>query len=168
LPNVAAQKVRKAARPGEHGHPRRPAFKEAAERFCVLRGQSEGTLPRRQRLPGRACERHHDPRRGWWFIAIVSERDKARRTGTSSSDRAIRCISSRTTSRPAAGPFRDHAGAITPGHDAWTLLSRRTDRPHSVRDALERLVDRRRADAVRRVQRTRGIRSAYLWSGSDP
>lgn len=109
----------------------------------------------------------------WWFVAIVSEREYG---GPPHWDRQLGQgdhLNQKSHNVPAGmGPYLDHPGDVTPGHDAWT------------RCCVDVLVNSAPFAAKWKLwtvggvltlfeeynglgYAARGVPSAYVWSGSD-
>ena len=109
----------------------------------------------------------------WWFVAIVSEREYG---GPPHWDRQLGQgdpLHQVSQNEPAGrGPFLEHAGDVTPGHDAWTrcCLDALVDcAPHAAR-----WTDWSVGGALTLLEQynglgyaARGLPSPYLWSGTD-
>lgn len=109
----------------------------------------------------------------WWFIAIVSEREYGgpprwdRQLGQGDHMNAVSIHDPK-----GRGPFLDHPGDITPGHDAWTrcCLDALIDcAPHAAK-----WTDWTSGGALTLFEEyngvgyaNMGVPSAYVWSGTD-
>ena len=144
-----------------------PAFDAIAKRLCepLNKVRYQGVIDRLQE--------QGFPLKDWWFVAIVSEREYG---GPPHWDKQLGQgdpLNARSHNVPAGrGPFLDHPGDFTPGHDAWT------------RCALDALIDCPPYAAKWKDWTTggvmtlfeemnglgyaaRGVPSAYVWSGTD-
>jgi lysozyme family protein len=175
MTDIAALKAKNAARwAAMHLKPERlAAFDATARRLCApdAKARYQGVTDRLAELVGK------DPRVlvavPWWFTAVVSEREYG---GPPRWDKQLGQgdpLHEVSRNDPAGrGPFLDHPGDTTPGHDAWT------------RGCLDALIDcgpyaARWTDwSVGGVMTlfeeynglgyaARGVPSAYVWSGTD-
>lgn len=142
-----------------------PAFHATATRLFAAKDRYQG-------VTDRLVEQGKQPV-PWWFIAVVSEREYG---GPPRWDRQLGQgdhLNQTSTHDPRGrGPFLDHPGDVTPGHDAWTrccldaliecgpYAAKWTDwTPGGVLTLWEEYNGLGYANM--------GVPSAYVWSGTD-
>lgn len=178
MTNVAAIKTRNAQR-WHNMHVRAsliPQFRATAARLCTAdtKARFQGVSDRLAEMIAEGARLQVVP---WWFVAIVSEReygpDQHGNTRwdcqLGQGDRLDRVSHNEPAGR---GPFLDHTGDVTPGHDAWTrcALDALIDcAPHaaawsdwSIGGALTLFEEYNGLGYA-----ARGIASPYVWAGSD-
>jgi lysozyme family protein len=172
--DVTALKARNAARwHAMHIKAARLAeFKDTADKLCAAdsKARYQGVTDRFTE-----CEKLSATIRAvpWWFIAIVSEREYG---GPPHWDRQLGQgdpLHEKSVNVPEGmGPYLDHPGDSTPGHDAWTrccvdvlinsapFAARWTD--WSIGGILTLFEEYNGIGYA-----NRGIASPYVWSGTD-
>lgn len=144
-----------------------PAFHATALRLCApdAKARYQGVTDRLKAMGKQPVP--------WWFIAVVSEREYG---GPPRWDRQLGQgdhLHERSHNVPIGmGPYLDHVGDATPGHDAWTrccvdvLVN---SEPHAASwtdwTAGGTLTLWEEYNGLGYA--ARGIASAYVWSGSD-
>jgi lysozyme family protein len=150
-----------------------PAFHATAQRLCApdAKARYQGVTDRLSEMIAEGqSELVPVP---WWFIAVVSEREYG---GPPHWDKQLGQgdpLNEKSRDVPAnMGPYLEHPGDITPGHDAWT------------RCCLDVLINSAPFAAKWKLWTSggtltlweeynglgyaaRGIPSAYVWSGTD-
>lgn len=151
---------------------RLPGLHKAALRLCEAptKARFQGVTDRLAELAKTDPTIHPVP---WWFTAIVSEREYG---GPPRWDRQLGQgdpLHQASRHEPVGrGPFLDHEGDITPGHDAWTrcCLDALIDcAPHAARwrlwtpGGVATIFEEYNGLGYASM----GVPSAYVWSGSD-
>jgi lysozyme family protein len=109
----------------------------------------------------------------WWFVAVVSEREYG---GPPRWDRQLGQgdeLHQKSRHVPAGmGPYLDHAGDVTPGHDAWTRCC--VDVLVNSAPFAAKWTDWCAGGVLTLWEEynglgyaARGVPSAYVWSGTD-
>lgn len=149
-----------------------PAFHSTAVRLCApdAKARYQGVTDRLAELATEDASIQPVP---WWFVAIVSEREYG---GPPHWDKQLGqgdVLAAKSHNVPAGmGPYLEHDGDVTPGHDAWT------------RCCVDVLINSSPFAAKWKLwtvggvmtifeeynglgYANHGVPSAYVWSGSD-
>lgn len=143
-----------------------PAFHATALRLCALdaKVRYQGVTQRLTELGFTVP---------WWFVAVVSEREYG---GPPRWDRQLGQgdhLNEKSSDVPAGmGPYLDHPGDVTPGHDAWTRCC--VDVLVNSAPFAAKWTDWSPGGALTLWEEynglgyaARGVPSAYVWSGTD-
>ena len=149
-----------------------PQFRKTADRLCdpSAKARYQGVTDRMAEMVEAGRNIHATP---WWFIAIVSEREYG---GPPHWDKQLGQgdpLHATSHNEPKGrGPFFDHPGDVTPGHDAWTrcALDALIDCPPHASNWFDWSI----GGVMTLFEEynglgyaARGIASPYVWSGTD-
>lgn len=147
-----------------------PEFTKTAQRLFAAKDRYQGVTDRLTELAVTDTTIHPVP---WWFVAVVSEREYG---GPPHWDRQLGQgdpLHAKSHNVPKGmGPYLDHPGDVTPGHDAWTrccvdVLVNSAPRAAKWDDWTAGGVMTLWEEYNGLGYAAHGVPSAYVWSGTD-